>query len=162
MPFSLLQLSHSELEDLADSRVPMRLGQRIELGALPPAFVAAGSLQLHASGHPEPWSTSFLIVRDQDDRIVGACGFKTPPENGCVEIGYGVSEAARDQGAATKAVALLVAKAFSAGATSVLAEILPDNHASAKVVQRNGFVDTGARNDKTGEYVVQWVRRSGA
>lgn len=162
MPFSLLQLSYAELQDLADSRVPERLRSRLEPGALAPAFVAARSLELRANGHPEPWSTSFLIVRNEDDRIVGSCGFKTAPANGRVEVGYGVCEAARGQGAATKAVALLVAKAFSAGAKSVLAEVVPENHASAKVVQKNGFILTGAQNDKNGEYVVQWVRVSEA
>lgn len=158
MLFSLRQLSTSELEDLAASQVPASLNSRIELDALPPAFVAVRSLELLAKGHPDPWSTSFLIVRRLDDRIVGACGFKTAPTNGCVEIGYGVSAAARGQGAATTAVELLVAKAFGAGATSVLAEIVPSNHASAKVVEKNGFIRTSAGNDKDGEYVVQWVR----
>lgn len=162
MPFSLLQLSYADLQDLAASRVPAHLSLRVEEGALPPPFVAARSLGLCANGHPEPWSTSFLIVRNEDDRIVGSCGFKTAPANGRVEVGYGVAEAARGQGAATKAVALLVAKAFSAGAKSVLAEVVPENHASAKVVQKNGFILTGAQNDKNGEYVVQWVRVSEA
>ena len=162
MPFSLLQLSNPELEDLAASRVPASLSSRVEQGALPPAFVAARSLDLQASGHPEPWSTSFLIVRNGDDRIVGACGFKTAPSDGRVEIGYGVSAAARGQGAATQAVELLIALAFSAGAKSVLAEIVPDNHASARVVKKNGFTLSGAQNDKNGEYVVQWVRASEA
>lgn len=162
MLFFLRQLSISELEDLADSLVPASLSSRIESDALPPAFVAVRSLELLANGQPEPWSTSFLIVRSKDDTIVGACGFKTAPTNGCVEIGYGVSAAARGQGAATMAVELLVAKAFSAGARSVLAEIVPENHASAKVVEKNGFISVGAQNEKDGEYVVQWVRTNSA
>lgn len=162
MPYSLRQLSRAELEELAASRVPAHLIEQLEPGALPPAFVAARSLDLAAKGHGEPWATSYLIVRDHDQRIVGACGFKTAPTSGRVELGYGVAAAARGQGAATQALKLLLAMAFEAGATSVLAEVVPENEASAKVVQKCGFIRTGARHDKDGEYVVQWVRSSAA
>ena len=158
MPFSLQQIADFELEELAASRVPESLRGRIEQGALPPAFVAIRSLALRKDGHPEPWSTSFLMVNNTDDRIVGACGFKTALSSGQVEIGYGVAEAARGQGAATQTVSLLVAKAFEAGAATVLAEVVPDNSASAKVLRKNGFVQIGAHNDKHGEYVLQWLR----
>ena len=158
MDFSLRKLLVSELQDIAAARVPARLGARLEPGALPPAFVAERALGLHAKGHPEPWSTIFLIVRDRDQQIVGSCGFKTPPTHGQVEVGYGVAEATRGQGAATDALCLLVAMAFAAGASSILAEVVPDNHASAEVVRRNGFIRTGDRIDESGEYVVQWMR----
>jgi RimJ/RimL family protein N-acetyltransferase len=158
MPYSLRQLSSAELEDLAASRVPAHLVERIESGALPPAFVAARSLDLAAQGHGAPWATSYLIVRDHDQRIVGGCGFKTAPSGGRVELGYGVAAAVRGQGAATEALRLLLAMAFEAGATSVLAEVVPDNDASARVVQKNGFIRSGAGRDKSGVYVVQWVR----
>jgi [ribosomal protein S5]-alanine N-acetyltransferase len=162
MPYSLRQLARAELEDLAASRVPAHLIDQLEPGALPPAFVAARSLHLAAQGHGEPWATSYLIVREHDQRIVGGCGFKTAPSSGQVELGYGVAAAARGQGAATEALKLLLAIAFEAGATSVLAEVVPDNEASARVVQKNGFLRTGAGHDKDGEYVVQWVRSSAA
>ena len=73
-----------------------------------------------------------------------------------------MAAAIRGQGAATQALKLLLAMAFEAGATSVLAEVAPENEASAKVVQKNGFVRTGARHDKDGEVVDQWVRSSAA
>ena len=62
MPYSLRQLSRTELEEIAASRVPAHLIEQLEPGALPPAFVAARSLDLAARGHGEPWATSFLIV----------------------------------------------------------------------------------------------------
>ena len=158
MPFFLLRLTDSELQELAASQRPPHFNERAEVDALPPAFVAARSLRLRAEGHPLPWSASFLIVSDVDQRIVGACGFKSAPTDGRVEVGYGVAAAARGQGAATKALNLLVIKAFEAGAKTVLAEVAPDNHASTKVVQKSGFVQTGARHDTSGEYVIQWLR----
>ena len=160
MPFSLLQLSKSELEDLAASRAPPTLASRVEADALPPAFVAARSLQLAACGHPAPWSTTFLIVRESDGRIIGGCGFKTAPSDGRVEVGYGVAPHARGQGAATAALQLILREAFAAGATEVLAEVAPQNHASTRVVQKAGFREAGTRLDDDNEFVVQWLRRS--
>lgn len=162
MTFSLLQLSKTELEALAASRVPEALENRAEPDSMPPAFVATRSLELAAAGHPAPWSTTFLIVNNEDTRIVGGCGFKTVPMNGRVEVGYGVSPAGQGKGAATAALKLLLRSAFDAGATEVLAEIAPTNHASTRVVQKAGFIQVGARVDNENEYVIQWTKRSEA
>lgn len=85
--FSLVELSLPELEALAASRVPASFAARLEEGALPPAFVAARSLANRASGQPSPWSTTFLIERVADGRLVGGCGFKRAPCQGQVEVG---------------------------------------------------------------------------
>jgi RimJ/RimL family protein N-acetyltransferase len=161
MTFSLLQLTTPELEALAASRVPQGLADRLEQDSLPPAFVAARALELRAKGQPEPWSTTFLIVDDDNDKIVGGCGFKTAPEEGRVEVGYGVSPAARGRGAATAALKMLLDKAFEAGAQAVVAEVAPTNHASIRVVRKAGFLQTGLRVDEAGEHVVRWTRRRG-
>ncbi len=161
MPFTLLQLSKSALEALAASRIPEGLEGRFEHDAMPPAFVAIRSLELAAAGHALPWSTTFLIVNDASARIVGGCGFKTVPKAGRVEVGYGVAPAARGQGAATAALHALSRKALDAGATELLAEVVPANGASTRVVQKAGFERAGDRVDADGEYVVQWVRRLG-
>jgi RimJ/RimL family protein N-acetyltransferase len=159
MTFSLQPLSVTELEALAASRVPEPLVPRLEQGALPPAFVAARALKLRAEGQPEPWSSTFLIVDDEEGKIVGGCGFKTAPDDGRVELGYGVAPAARGRGAATAAVKMLLDKAFEAGAQEVVAEVVPTNHASMRVVQKAGFVPSGSRVDDAGEHVVRWARR---
>jgi [ribosomal protein S5]-alanine N-acetyltransferase len=160
--FSLLQLSKTELEALAASRVPARLEARMEPDSMPPAFVASRALELAVTGHPLPWATTFLIVNDEDARIIGGCGFKTGPTHGRVEVGYGVAPSAQGRGAASKALQLLVRSAFEAGATEVLAEVAPTNHASTRVVQKAGFEKIGFRIDNGNEYVVQWVKRSEA
>ncbi len=162
MTFSLLQLSKTELEALAASRVPEGLADRAEPDSMPPAFVAFRSLGLAAAGHPSPWSTTFLIVNNEDTRIVGGCGFKTVPVNGRVEVGYAVAPAGQGKGAATAALKLLLSSAFDAGATEVLAEVAPTNHASTRVVQKAGFVQVGDRLDNESEYVIQWAKRSEA
>ncbi len=157
--YSLQQLSRLELEEIAAARVPESLAPRLEQGSLPPALVATRSLAIAAQGHPEPWATSFLIVRNDDTRIVGGCGFKTFPKDGRVEVGYGVAPDAQGRGAATEALKLLVTKAFEAGVAEVLAEVTPMNMASVHVVQKAGFVQAGSRVDDDHEYVVQWVMR---
>lgn len=160
--FSLLQLSKTELEALAASLVPAGLEARVEQASMPPAFVAVRALELGTAGHPVPWATTFLIVNDDDARIVGGCGFKTAPKHGRVEVGYGVAPAAQRRGAATEALQLLVQRAFEAGATEVLAEVAPTNRASNRVVQKAGFERVGSRVDNDNEYVVQWAKRSKA
>jgi RimJ/RimL family protein N-acetyltransferase len=114
-----------------------------------------------AEGKPEPWSTTFLVVRDEDAQIVGACGFKTAPSAARVEVGYGVSPVSRGRGAATKALKMLSVLAFEAGASEVLAEVLPENEASIHVLQKAGFVQIGTGLDEEGEYVIQWLLRNG-
>jgi [ribosomal protein S5]-alanine N-acetyltransferase len=160
--FALLPLTESQLEWLAASRVPEDLSGRAEPESLPPSFVAARTLGLVADGHPKPWSTTFLIVRSEDGRFVGACGFKHAPTSGRVEVGYGVSPSARRTGAATAALKLLTELAFEAGATEVLAEVQPDNVASTRLVEKAGFVEVGTRVDEDNDFVTQWLRRSGA
>lgn len=158
MTFSLQPLTQSELETLAASRVPEQLAPRLERDSLPPAFVAARALKLRAEGRPEPWSSTFLIIDDSEGKIVGGCGFKTAPDDGRVEVGYGVAPSARGRGAATAALQMLLDKAFDAGAQEVVAEVIPTNHASIRVVRKAGFLQSGSRLDEAGEFVVRWIK----
>jgi [ribosomal protein S5]-alanine N-acetyltransferase len=162
MHFTLLPLTKPQLEALANSREPEELRLHAEPGAFPPSFVATRSLELLAQNPAGPWSSSYLIARTEDSRYVGACGFKNLPNLGRVEVGYGVSESARNKGAATAALNLLAQVAFEAGATELLAEIVPTNFPSIRVVKKGGFLQVGSRTDEGGEYVIQWLKRSGA
>ena len=157
MAFSLIQLNEAELVEIAASRRPAAFEERLEVDALPPAFVAARALSLLSAGVPELWSCTFLIVREDDGRIVGGCGFKGAPEAGRVEIGYGVAPGSQGRGAATAAVKLLVERAFGSGADEVLAEVSPTNHASLRVVRKAGFRHIGSRFDEGNDHVLQWL-----
>ena len=162
MPFTLQPLARQQLCYLAESRIPPELESRAADGALPPAFVAVRSLAQLAEGKSEFWCSTFLIVRDTDNQVGGGCGFKDEPKAGRVEIGYGVSEAFRRQGAASAAVRVLLKLAFSNGATEVLAEILPSNAASVAVVAKLSFENTGARVTEDNETLIQWLAKSAA
>lgn len=177
MRYSLLPLSTPQLQALAASQVPADLAGRAQAGAWPPAFVAARSLGFAAQGHRAPWTTPFLIVDAQGDRIVGGCGFKTVPRKGRVEVGYAVAPLAQGQGAATAALELLVCTAFGGAVRGhsavvvgdgvdrvdeVVAEVAPTNLASTRVVSKAGFVPMGERMDPDREHVIQWVKRRAA
>lgn len=158
MIYSLQSASEDELRAIASGSAPEVWATHLEQDALPPPFVAERALRLAAEGHPWPWSTTFLIIRKTDGRIVGGCGFKTPPTQGRVEVGYGVAPTARRQGAATIALQILVKIAATAGATELLAEVVPANTASLRVVQQAGFLRVGERLDEDNEHVIQWLR----
>jgi [ribosomal protein S5]-alanine N-acetyltransferase len=160
MPISLHQISLSELHELAASRIPTTLLSRVEPEALPPKFVAARALQHIALGKSLSWCSTFYIVRDSDNKIIGSCGFKNVPVEGCVGIGYGISPGCRGQGAATAAVEMLLAIAFKAGVERVLAEVNPANFASTRVVEKLDFKKSGMRVDEGNELLVQWVKQS--
>ena len=159
MPYTLLQASPTDLAALAAAQPLPAAWPAVLPGALPLPFVAQRSLQLAAAGVSLPWSTTYFVVDEAGHCIVGGCGFKHAPVNGRVDVGYGIAPAAQGKGAASAALARLVDIAFEAGATEVLAEIVPANAASIRVVQKQGFVDEGMRVDDDGDLVVLWLKR---
>lgn len=160
MTIHLHSLSPADLRALAAGAFPASLPGNVADGALPPAFVAERSLDQLRAGKSPFWCSTYLIVREADAAIVGACGFKDEPAEGCVEIGYGVAPACRKQGIATQAVAELVRVAFASGeADAVLAQVNPDNVGSTRTVQSLGFAALDTVIDDDGEPLVKWIRR---
>lgn len=157
MPFKLQRINEADLQMLANDIVPDSLATGLADGALAPPRVAQRALDDLRSGAAEPWCSIYHIVGESDGVVVGGCGFKHPPRQGEVEIGYGVSSQWRNQGAATAAVVALCRLAFAhASVTTVLATINPDNLPSARVVQKLNFVRGEVIVDEDGEVVAQW------
>ncbi len=157
MTFTLERIAEADLQLLADDVLPADLAHHLADGALPPPPVAQRALVYLRSGAAEPWCSVYYIVRESDGVVVGGCGFKHPPHEGDVEIGYGVSPECRNQGAATAAVDALCRLAFAhASVTTVLAHINPDNLPSTRVVQKLNFVRGVVIVDEDGELVAQW------
>ncbi len=106
---------------------------------------AAGMLlKQYEEGAFRPEWGMFVLVRREDDRAVGGMGFhRAPDENGRVEIGYDLTEAARGNGYATEALRALSAWALGhEEVTSVYARTDPDNLPSQAVITRAGFTRT--------------------
>ena len=157
MTFTLQPIREADLQLLANDVLPADLANRLAEGALAPPRVAQRALDYLRSGAAEAWCNIYHIVRESDGVVVGGCGFKHPPRHGEVEIGYGVSPACRNQGAATAAVGELCRLAFARpSVNTVLAHINPDNLPSSRVAQRLDFVRGDAIVDEEGELVAQW------
>ena len=106
---------------------------------------AYGEMLRGSLAHPEDWGwyALWLIVR-KDGAQIGSLSFKGVPENGIVELGYGISEEYRNLGYATEAVETILAWAFDQpGVNSVAAETAADNAASRRVLEKCGFVPAG-------------------
>ncbi|MFE6333270.1 GNAT family N-acetyltransferase [Streptomyces sp. NPDC057806] len=99
-------------------------------------------LKAYEAGVHRPEFGVFVLVREEDDRAVGALGFHgAPDEEGRVEIGYDLAESARGNGYATEALRALSRWALARDDVhTLLATIDRANLPSQAVVTRAGFV----------------------
>jgi RimJ/RimL family protein N-acetyltransferase len=90
--------------------------------------------------------------------VVGLCSYKHLPDaDGTVEFGYGIAESRRSQGHGTAAVAALIKKARRDPAVKrLIAETVPNNLASIRVLEQNGFSRIGTRLDPHDGVLVVW------
>ena len=82
-----------------------------------------------------------LFIQREAGIIIGTSGFKGRPlTNGSVEIGYGIAPGHQGHGYATEGVRALVDWALAQPeVTRVIADCLPDNRRSARVLEKVGF-----------------------
>ncbi len=102
--------------------------------------------QLRYNPNQEGWRGWYWIANDLPvPELIGNGGFKGPPDPlGQVEIGYEVLDPFRGRGYATEAVRAMVRWALDlADVDTVVAECLPDNVASQRVLSKAGFVEIG-------------------
>jgi RimJ/RimL family protein N-acetyltransferase len=84
----------------------------------------------------------YLVVRTDDELVVGEIGFVGPPADGVVAIGYAIVPGERGQGYATEAIRGLSDWALrQPGVGEVRAQTLPDNEPSARALLRAGFAE---------------------
>lgn len=99
-----------------------------------------------AEGDQRPFAR-YRITRTADGRAVGGIGFKGQPDNGSVEIGYGLVPSARGNGYAPEAAQALVALARQQGLSLIVADTEADNIASQRTLERAGFTQTGTNGN---------------
>ena len=89
------------------------------------------------------WGTRFFLA-GKPAELVGWGGFKGPPDEGFVEIGYEIAASRRRQGLASAAVAAMLAEAFAEPRVKgVLAHTLPERNASNRLLENAGFLHAG-------------------
>ncbi len=74
--------------------------------------------------------------------LVGMIGMSSGAQEP-VEVGYWMGRKYWGRGYATEAVGLLLAEAQRRGVSRVVSEVFPDNIASMRVLQKNGFTRLG-------------------
>jgi [ribosomal protein S5]-alanine N-acetyltransferase len=93
-----------------------------------------------AGGYRPPW-TGYVAV--EDGHCVGACAFKSAPDNGRVEIAYFTFPENEGRGVASRMTRLLIKIAREQDNGLVIAaQTLPEESASTSVLRRNGFAFT--------------------
>lgn len=117
----------------------------------PPEFLDEPALlwvkaRLEAAPDEAAWWMYFVILPDPRDMptLIGTGGFKGPPADGTVEIGYGIVSDQRRRGYASEAANALVAHAFAdERVRRVIAETLPELVGSQGVLRVCGFSAAG-------------------
>jgi [ribosomal protein S5]-alanine N-acetyltransferase len=90
-----------------------------------------------------------LFVLDEPPTLVGFGGFKGPPNDGVAELGYAIAPSWEGRGLATAAARAMLREAFAApGVRVVIAHTRPEPGASARVLEKAGFVREGEVPDE--------------
>jgi len=115
---------------------------------------------LRAPSDPDPWRFGFAVVDRQQRSVIGAGGYKGPPDPmGMVEIAYGVVPSFQGQGYATEIARALCEYAVENGSVRLLrAHTMPEPNASTKVLKKNGFEFVGEVDDPEDGRVWRWER----
>jgi len=96
-------------------------------------------------GYNFPWVGYFVIKENQ---IVGSCGFKGGPKEGKVEIAYWTFEEFESQGISSFSCKELISISQEFDSTiTITATTAPENNASTKILQNNGFEYSGIVQD---------------
>jgi ribosomal-protein-alanine N-acetyltransferase len=95
----------------------------------------------------DPASTRWgarLFLLEEPCTLVGWGGFKGPPRDGVVELGYEIAPIWEGRGLATAAVREMLREAFAEPAVqAVIAHTLPELNASGRVLEKAGFACVG-------------------
>ncbi|MBV9940488.1 MAG: GNAT family N-acetyltransferase [Solirubrobacterales bacterium] len=95
------------------------------------------------------WLHYAVLTESEPDTLVGSVGYKGPPEDGVVEIGYSVVPSWQRRGLATEATGALIEEAWARGANVVVAHTLEHLTPSIAVLRKLGFepIESSQRNE---------------
>lgn len=157
--YQLLHMSRAELD--AWEHLP-----HIGFRGIPLEDDALGARIVYLTSHvnlyynmPTFFALRYFIHDKTNNKIVGMIGFRSAPKNNVVHIGYNVAPSYQGKGVATEAVRLLLELARQYDPNlDVAATTKYDNHISARVLQKNGFVFQGDEMFESGEVCHLWLR----
>jgi len=90
-----------------------------------------------------PREAQNMLTGDVGDILIASAGFKGPPHEGTVEIGYSALPRFQGQGYATKMARALIDWAFAQpGVLRIVAETTEDNTPSVRLLHRLGSIRT--------------------
>jgi RimJ/RimL family protein N-acetyltransferase len=110
------------------------------------------------SGFTPPW-VGYLATREAE--FVGACGFKGPPKDGCVEIAYFTLPGNEGRGIATAMAETLIDIATTADPNVVVtAQTLVERDASHRILEKLSFTPGDIVQHSDDGPVLDWRRDS--
>jgi len=155
-----VSLEHVEALLEGDDVFAARFGMPVAPGYLDVPEALRRTRDELANGMPSQWY-SHLIIDVDTNTVVGFGGYKGPPTDGEVEIGYSVAPSFQQRGHATAAALLLIEQARAAGAVRVCAYTLAETNASTRVLTRCGLTMTEVVADAEVGSVWRWERALG-
>ena len=110
----------------------------------------------YKTGYNPPW-IGYLVIRE--GQVVGVGGFIGKPKDGKVEIAYGTRKEYEGQGIASFSCQQLIWIAKSTDPEiTITAKTAPEQNASTKILQRNGFKFTKIVQDEGIGDAWEWIR----
>jgi RimJ/RimL family protein N-acetyltransferase len=111
--------------------------------------------ELSRSGSAGWWLYYAVVTDSPSPTLIGSFGYKGPPAEGVVEIGYSVVPSWQRRGLATEASRALIESAWNRGADVVIAHTLAHLEPSIGVLRKLGFERCGS---ETGELEFRLTR----
>lgn len=130
-------------------------GYRVADGYLEFPEALPALVQALRDGMDPDWY-SYLVIDPTTTTVIGLGGFKGPPTDGSVEIGYSIAPAHRGRGHATEAARRWIDIARARGVTLVRAHTLAEENSSTAVLRRLGFRRTAELTDPDVGAVWRW------
>ena len=153
-----VKLAWIEALSIGDDTFSERFGFEVAPGWIGFPEAMGFALDAARANDEDEWG-SYLFF--DDDVLVGFGGFKGPPQDDEVEIGYAVAPSWQGRGVATAATGLFLERARRRSVATVIAHTLAEPGPSTKVLQRCGFEQTAAisdPDDAVAEPVWRWER----
>jgi RimJ/RimL family protein N-acetyltransferase len=112
-----------------------------------------------SSHRDRPWWTPRLLILNSAAAVIGVIGFKGPPREGMVEVGYSVAPAFRNRGFATEALCAVTGHAIRfGGVKTIRAHTMPEPTPSTRVLEKGGFQKITEIIDPEDGLVWRWER----